>query len=64
MESAIEDFVWIANYYHRLNSISRQELRRLEDMGIEPKNGMFLNILLRPGDTAIDNHQSDKLKES
>ena len=37
MEGAIEDFVWIANYYHRVNSISRQELRRLEDMGIEPK---------------------------
>ena len=37
MESVIEDFVWIANYYHRVNSISRQELRRLEDMGIEPK---------------------------
>ena len=30
MEGAIEDFVWIANYYHRVNSISRQELRRLE----------------------------------
>ena len=37
MEGAIEDFVWIANYYHRVNSISRQELRRLENMGIEPK---------------------------
>ena len=37
MENAIEDFVWIANYYHRVNSISRQELRRLETMGIEPK---------------------------
>jgi DNA-binding XRE family transcriptional regulator len=37
MENAIEDFVWIANYYHRVNSISRQELRRLENMGIEPK---------------------------
>lgn len=32
MENAIEDFVWIANYYHRVNSISRQELRRLEGM--------------------------------
>ncbi len=37
MENALEDFVWIANYYHRVNSISRQELRRLEEMGIEPK---------------------------
>jgi len=37
MESAIENFVWIANYYHRVNSISRQKLRKLEEMGIEPK---------------------------
>ncbi len=37
MESAIENFVWIANYYHRGNSISRQRLRKLEEMGIEPK---------------------------
>ena len=35
MESAIENFVWIANYYHRVNSISRQRLRKLEKMGIE-----------------------------
>ena len=37
MESAIEDFVWIANYYHRVNSISSQKLRKLEEMCIEPK---------------------------
>ena len=37
MENAIEDFGWIATYYHRINSLSRQELRRLETMGIEPK---------------------------
>ena len=37
MENAIEDFEWIATYYHRVNSLSRQELRRLESMGIEPK---------------------------
>jgi len=37
MEREIEGLVWIANYYHRQNSIARQELRRLENMGIEPK---------------------------
>ena len=33
----IESLQWIANYYHRQNSISREKLRRLESMGITPK---------------------------
>jgi|TARA_A100000172_G_C2973749_1_gene86845 DNA-binding XRE family transcriptional regulator len=38
MEDTIDSLQWIANYYHRQNSISREKLRRLQNMGIEPKH--------------------------